>query len=141
MKILMSIVLLLSINLFAGLLTQGMAEYEKGNIKLASELYTKGCKKGNQYSCVELGKMHITGEGVQVNSQKARKIFSKACKKGYTGACFELGKIYYQGGNGVKQNKRQAKFAFGTACTYGHEKACDMYKRLDKLLDLRIIKK
>jgi len=141
MKILMSIGLLLSINLFAGLLTQGMNEYEKGNIKLASQLFTKGCENGNVYSCIELGKMYAVGEGVQLNNKKAKKLFSKACKKGYTGGCFNLGKIYYQGGNGIKQNKKLAKSAFGTACTYGHEQSCDMYKRLDNLLHLRIIKK
>jgi TPR repeat protein len=132
---------LFTINLFAGLLTQGMIEYKKGNLKSASELYTKGCKEKNVYSCIELGKMYVLGEGVQLNSKKAKKIFKKACKRGYTGGCFHLGKLYYQGGNGVKQNKKKAKSAFGSACTYGHEQSCDMYRKLDNLFDQRIIEK
>ena len=140
-KIIISIVILLSTNLFASLLSEGIAEYEKGNKKLASDFYIKGCKEKDVYSCIELGKLYITGEGIKANNRKAKKLFAKACTMGYTSGCYHLGRLYYQGGDGIKQNKKKAKAAFGSACTYGHDHACDMYRRLDNQLDLHIIER
>ena len=141
MKIIISIMILMSTNLFGSLLTKGLDAYKNGDKKLASEFYIKGCKNENVYSCIELGKLYVYGDGIKANSKKAKKLFKKACKKGYTGACYQLGRLYYQGGDGVKQNKRKAKAAFGSACTYGHDHACDMYRKLDNQLDLYIIEK
>jgi len=131
-KIIINIWVLLSLSLFASSLTQGDNQYKKGNYKLASELFAKGCKDKDEYSCIKLGLMYAKGEGVQLNIKKARNILRRACKKGHTSGCYELGMIYYQGLNGTKQNKKKAKLLFGTACNLGHERACEMYRRLNK---------
>ncbi|MBT3280545.1 MAG: sel1 repeat family protein [Campylobacteraceae bacterium] len=138
-KIIIGIGMLLSMNLFASF-DEGQIEYKKGNIKLASEHYTKGCKDGDPYSCIELGKLYASGKGIKLKTKKAKKIFTKYCKKGYTGSCYQLGVMHYLG-NGVEINKKKAKGAFGIACTYGHEQACTMYRKLDSQMDLHVIKK
>ena len=123
----MSIGLLVSINLFANFAGDGVEAYQKGNITLASELYTKDCKNGNMHACINLGILYATGNGVEQDNIKAKKLFVKACKKRYSKACFQLGVLYKQGRDGITQDKRRAKMFFAKSCDIGYERSCEQY--------------
>lgn len=131
-KLIISIGLLLSTNLFANIVDKGLDAYKKGNVKLASELYIEACDNENMLACTKLGILYFTGEGVKQNRKKAEKLFTTACKRRYAKACFRLGLLYKEGGDGIKTNKRKAKLSFGRACNIGSEKSCVQYHILDK---------
>ena len=122
--------LLLSTNLFANFYDEGLTEYKKGNMKLASQLYNKACDTGEMHGCIKLGLMHYEGIGVKQNHKKSIKLFFRACKKRYSEGCFRLGLIYKQGAKGIKQDKRKAKMAFGKACNIGQDRSCELYDML-----------
>ncbi len=130
-KIIMSIGLLLSANLFAGLVDDGLAQYNKGNKKEAIELYTKACDGGDMHSCINLGLLYGSGDGVKQDARKAKELFVEACKVRYSKGCFYLGVLYKQGADGVKQNKRRALMAFNRACTIGDQRGCDQFNLLN----------
>jgi len=131
-KIIMSIGLLLSINLSASLFDDGLAEYKKGNIKLASELYTEACDVGDKQACLNLGIMYFTGDGVEQDKIKAKELFTKTCKSRFAKGCFRLAIIYNQGCDGVKQDKLKAKLLFGKSCNIGYQRACEQFHILDE---------
>ena len=131
-KIIMSIGLLLSINLSANLFDDGLAEYKKGNIKLASELYTEACDGGDKQACLNLGIMYFTGDGVEQDKIKAKELFTKTCKSRFAKGCFRLAIIYNQGCDGVKQDKLKAKLLFGKSCNIGYQRACEQFHILDE---------
>lgn len=129
-RIIMSIVFLLNVTLSATLLTDGLAECKKGNMQRAAELYNEACDGGDKYACIELGVLHVNGDGVKKDRKKAKKLFTKSCKSRHSKACFYLGVLYKQGSEDIKQDKRRAKLLFGKACNIGYEKACEQYRLL-----------
>ncbi len=131
-KIIMSIGLLLIINLSANLLDDGLAEYEKGNKKLASELYTEACDTGDRQACLNLGILYFTGDGVEQDKMKAKNLFTKTCKSRFAKGCFRLGVLYNRGFDGLKQDQHKAKLLFGKSCNIGYERACEQFRMLDK---------
>ncbi len=131
----MSIGLLLSINLFADLVDDGLAEYKNGNSELAGEIYTKACAdgshNGSSNGCLNLGILYYTGNGVEKDKIKARKLFAKACKSNSSKGCLNLGLIYNRG-DGVKQDQLKAKYLFYKACEAGNMGGCEQYTILEK---------
>ena len=126
-KTVISMLLLLSLNLSATLVDDGLIEYKKGNAVKAGELYTKACKNGNMKGCIKLGVLYFTGDGVKENHKKAKKLFEKACKKHHSIACYHLGTIYKRGGNGIKRNFRKSRMFYAFACKIGLAKSCEQY--------------
>jgi TPR repeat protein len=126
-KIAISILLLLSLNLSANLVDDGLAEYEKGNASLASEFYTKACKNGDMKGCIKLAILYYTGDGVKENQIKATKLFKKACKQRFSEACYHLGTIYKRGANGIERNYKSSKIYYGLGCVMRHSNSCDQY--------------
>ncbi len=126
-KIVISILLLLNLNLSANFLDAGMKEYKKGNVTKASELYKKSCKNGNVKGCTKLGVLYFTGDGVKENHKKAKKLFVKGCKKRYSLACYHLGTIYKRGGDGIERNFRKSRMFYALGCKIGLDKSCDQY--------------
>jgi len=130
-KIIIIIGLLLSINLSANLFDDGLAEYEKGNVKLASELYTEACDTGDKEACLNLGILYFIGEGVEQDKIKAKDLFTKTCKNRFAKGCFRLAVLYNRGSDGVKQDKHKAKLLFGKSCNIGYQRACGQFHILD----------
>ena len=130
-KIIISIGLLLSVNLFADLVDEGLAQYNKGNKKEATELYTKACDSGNKHACIKLGLLYASGDGVNQDTRKAKKLFVEACKARYSKGCFNLGVLYKQGADGVKQDTRKAQMAFSRACYIGDQRGCEQFNLLN----------
>ncbi|MFA6137697.1 MAG: tetratricopeptide repeat protein [Sulfurimonas sp.] len=135
-KIIISIVLLLSVNLFAGLVEEGLAQYSSGNKKEAIVLYTKACDGGNMHACINLGLLYGSGDGVKQDTKKAKELFVEACKVRYSEGCFYLGILYKQGSDGVKQNKRRAQMAFDRACKIGYQRGCEQFDLLNSDMSL-----
>ncbi|MFA6197283.1 MAG: tetratricopeptide repeat protein [Sulfurimonas sp.] len=137
-KIIISIGLLLSVNLFASLFDDGLAQYANGNKKEAMELHTKACNDGNMHACIELGIQYASGDGVKQDTRKAKGFFVEACKARYSKGCYNLGVMYKQGADGVKQNKKRAEMAFSRACYIGDERGCEQFNLLDSKMSQKL---
>jgi len=145
-KIIISILLLLSLNLSADFVViNGKIKSSKST----SEYYAKACEKGDRNRCVDLGLLYITGNGVQEDHKKAEELFTIACKKKHSKACYHLGSMYKRGSNGIKKrdskewyhlgsadesssngikkNLKKSKMFYALGCMYGHTQSCDQY--------------
>ena len=109
-------VLLLSISIF-------------GNDQLKQN--TKSCEEGKLFSCIDLGIMYFTSDGVAEDLKKSEELFTEACKGRVAKGCFYLGYLYKRGGDGVKKDKLKAKLAFGRACNIGSERSCIQFRKLE----------
>ncbi|WP_455757364.1 tetratricopeptide repeat protein [Sulfurimonas sp.] len=98
---------------------------------LANQKYEQDCKNGKMLSCVELGILYYTGDGIKKDIKKSKKLFKKACKNRISRACGYLGYVYLRGGDGVKINKRKAMLAFSKGCDISeHDTYCFKYYEL-----------
>jgi len=97
----------------------------------ANQKYKQDCKDGKMLSCVELGILYYTGDGVKKDIKKSKKLFEKACKKRISRGCGYLGYVYLRGGDGVKVDKRKAMLAFSKGCDISeHDTYCFKYYEL-----------
>jgi len=126
-KIMISVLLLLSLNLSANLVDDGLIAYKKGDLTGASELYAKACKKQNMEGCVKLGILYFTGDGVEENPKKAKKLFIKACKAGYPEGCYQLGTLYKRGAKDIERNFKKSRFYYAHGCRLRLAKSCAQY--------------
>lgn len=97
----------------------------------ANQKYQQLCNDGQMQSCVDLGMLYYTGEGVKQDIKKSQKLFKKACKNRVARGCYYLGFGFLRGGEGIKKSKRKAMLAFGRACNFGSERSCIQYRRLE----------
>jgi len=97
----------------------------------ANQKYKQDCKDEKMLSCVELGILYYTGDGVKKDIKKSKKLFEKACKKRISRGCGYLGYVYLRGGDGVKVDKRKAMLAFSKGCDISeHDTYCFKYYEL-----------
>ncbi|MEN8303207.1 MAG: sel1 repeat family protein [Campylobacterota bacterium] len=97
----------------------------------ANQKLKQECKDERMSSCLELGILYYTGDGVKKDIKKSRKLFYKACKKRISKACGYLGYVYLRGGDGVKVDKRKAMLAFSKGCDISeHDAYCFKYYEL-----------
>ena len=97
----------------------------------ANQKYKQECKDGKMLSCVELGILYYTGEGVKKDIKKSRKLFNKACRNRISRGCGYLGYIYLRGGDGIEIDKRKAMLAFSKGCDISeHDSYCFKYYEL-----------
>ena len=127
-KIMISLLLLLSLNLSANYTEEGNAAYKDGNATQASKLYRKACKNGNMQGCTKLGVLYFIGDGLKQNHKKAKKLFVKACKKHYSKACYQLGTIYKRGADGIERDTRRSRMFYALTCKLGFMPGCDQYE-------------
>ena len=126
-RIMIAMLLLLSVNLSANFVDEGKKAYNEGNATIASQFYTKACKKKNMEGCVRLGILYFTGDGVEEKHKKAKKLFIKACKAMYPQGCYQLGTMYKRGGNGIERNFKKSRFYYAHGCKLRFEKSCVQY--------------
>jgi len=91
----------------------------------------QSCKSGNLSSCIDLGVIYFTAEGVEEDLKKSEILFKRACKGRIAKGCYYLGYIYKRGGKGVAKDKLKAKLAFGRACNIGSERSCVQFRSLE----------
>ena len=59
----------------------------------ALSLLQLACDEGERRACLELGRMHETGEGVPVDLDRAAELYDASCAIGWVGGCWELGRL------------------------------------------------
>ncbi|PAF42956.1 sel1 repeat family protein [Helicobacter sp. 11S03491-1] len=52
-----------------------------------SQTWDQECKQGNLASCVNLGYLYQSAQGVPKDLAQAKSLYKKACDNGYTPAC------------------------------------------------------
>ena len=129
-KITIQILILLSLNLSANSVDDGMKAYRDGNATKASHYFKEACKKKNMQGCVKLGILYFTGDGVTKNPKKSKKLFIKACKAMYPHGCYHLGVLYMRGADGIERNFKKARFYYAHGCRLRYEKSCVQYNRI-----------
>ena len=97
---------------------------------LANQQYKQDCKSGKMQSCIELGMLYYTGDGIKQNIKKSQKLFKKACKNRVSRGCHYLGYGFLRGGEGIEKSKRKAMLAFARGCNMGNELSCAQFRML-----------
>jgi TPR repeat protein len=135
-KIIISMLLLLSLNLSAGfVVNNGILEYQKDDLISKSEFYTKACENGNMNRCVDLGVLYFAGTGVQENHKKAEELFTIACNNKHSKACCHLGTIYKRGSKGITKNLKKSKMFYAKGCMHGYAQSCDQFDLIKEKTD------
>lgn len=92
----------------------GVAQHERGDIKMAIVFFEQGAEKGDPKSIFALGTYYYFGEGVVKDYAKAKSLFESSSEKGETGADTMLGLMYLKG-EGVSPDIGRAKEYFSKA--------------------------
>ncbi|KAA0259379.1 sel1 repeat family protein [Deferribacter autotrophicus] len=92
----------------------------KDNLMLVTKMffdsYTKNCKEGDGYACLNLAMMYEKGNIiVKKDVKKALEFGEKSCNLGYGKGCGFLGYKYFFGKN-VKQDMKKALKYYDKAC-------------------------
>ncbi len=98
-------------------------DHFNGEIFNAFDLFIKGCKVGNGFSCFALGYFYSEGIGVDADKAKALTLYNKACEDGNMNGCNHLGLLYVQD-TGVGVDKAKAFTLFNRACNGGDTMGC-----------------
>jgi TPR repeat protein len=86
-KILTIFFLIISANLSADLVADGMAAHYEGDYTKANNLYTQSCDQKDAKGCLALGSLYALGHGVERDIETAKKLFRKACEGGNQRGC------------------------------------------------------
>lgn len=119
--------------LFSDEYNRAMRAYEKGDIKTATNIFSRLAKQGKTEAKTAMGLKYDKGLGVPQNYRKAVKLFSQAAHRNDPIAQYHLG-IKYVNGHGVKQNSVEAYIWFAIAFNNGNELAADPLRVLNHSL-------
>ena len=114
---------LIALSLYGDSFKDVFAEYNKGNLVKAVELYKKSCDGGYARGCGVLGLMYANGEGVKQDAYKAVELYKKSCDGGFAMGCFSLG-FMYANGYGIKQDNLKAVELYKKACDSSEAIGC-----------------
>jgi len=126
-KIVIGMLLLIHLNLFAGLVDEGVTAYNKGDVVSANKLYLQACKDGSSRGCLKSGLLYYIGTDVKQDIVKAKKLFVRACKRSNPEACYYVGLIYKRGEGGIERDYKKARTYFAAACKRNLTKSCKQY--------------
>ena len=116
--------LLLGVNVYAGLIEDGVAQARKGNNSEALKLFEQSCVASKTaQGCFYAGQAYAKGTVVPKDIGKAFDFFSKSCDLGYPSGCMTLGSAYYYGRD-VKKDYDKAQVLFQKACYVGDKNGC-----------------
>ena len=100
------------------------AEYQKGNIEKARELYEKACNKGNAQSCTIMGNMYIIGDSNLTRDYTKAVIFlTKACDGDDAEGCSLMGTLHLNG-QGVEKNVSKSVQLYQKSCDKENPISC-----------------
>ena len=91
----------------------------------ALEVGEKECAAGDVYSCVAVGHLYYTGNGVDVSHERAAKYFDFGCAGGDAKSCVAVG-LQYLIGEGVTPDKTRAAQLLEQACALKSEAGCKL---------------
>lgn len=77
-------------------------EWDKGNLKIAFELFLEGAEAGHEGSQNSLGVFYECGLGIKKNSKKALHWYKKAAKNGSSLAMANIADFYFKQGNSAR---------------------------------------
>ena len=116
--------LLLGVNIYAGLIEDGIAEAKKGRNVEALKLFEQSCVEiKTAQGCFFSGQAYAKGTIVTKDIDKAFDFFIKSCDLGYTSGCMIVGSSYYYARD-VKRDYNKAQKIFKTACKQGDSNGC-----------------
>jgi len=121
------LILLLSINIYADVISDAYAEVGKGNYKEARDIFRKACENENAQGCINLGLMYKTGADVKIDYLKAVSLWEKACAMNNANGCIRVAFMYSKSKK-IPINKIKAKKFFKKACSLGDSLGCEMNK-------------
>jgi len=124
-KFLLGLCLVFGVNLYADLVSDGIAEYNEKNYKEAIELWKQSCDTGNMAGCNNLAFMYANGKGVHFDEQRASELYALTCDAGDSTACSNLGAIYENGVGKVRQNFVKATRLYNKSCKAGNNMGCN----------------
>ena len=124
MKQLLSIILLglISINVLANDLDEGLHAAQSGNYEKALPLLNNAAKQKNSMANVVLGLMYKNGKGVKQNPKEAYKYFLKAAQLNDADGQFNLANMY-EFGLGIDKDEKEAKNWYQQSATQGYADA------------------
>ena len=111
MKKIMSLLLVLSVFVYANSYDEALKEFNKKNYTKALQLLHKAEKNGNKSAFYSLGYMYYYGYGTKKDYTEALKWFLKASKKGSIKSFEYLGYMYGSG-QGVDVNDKKAVYYY-----------------------------
>eukprot|EP01032_Pedospumella_encystans_P015894 gene15894-18155_t len=125
-----------------------------GEHKRAAEIYKNNCEN-NKYgpSCFNLGRYHLSGQGVEQNDAKALDYLDRGCKSNLYPACYFQAMLLYDGmlpAGSVVQSKasiellpasKEAKVPLSAPTVPGSTASSSVQKKSDKPLALKIFEK
>lgn len=120
--------LIISANIFADDVTDGMNALSEQNYTKANMHFSKACSVENgrwsSFGCDALAGAYEFGFGTPKNMTKAVEFYTKACNLGSPKACESLGRIYVHGEEEIQKDfVNGAKFST-KACDGGSLKGC-----------------
>jgi len=89
-------------------------EWDKGNLKIAFELFLENAKAGDESSQNSLGIFYESGYGIRKNAKKALYWYKRAVKTGSEAGMFNIALYYFKKGNPAR-----AKFWYKKAIKSG----------------------
>lgn len=94
------------------------------NHSKAAEILAKNCDGKNNYaaSCFKLGRLYLTGKGVEQNDALALQRFEKACALGLVPACSHVASMLMEAGvDGKPKDAPRALTLLESACASGED--------------------
>ena len=89
--VILTVVLALSGNAWAGPYEDGLAAFQRGDYSTALTEYRKAAEKGDVRAQMNLGTMYDNGQGVSQDYRQAVKWYGRAAEQGNATAQFNLG--------------------------------------------------
>lgn len=123
MKKIFVVLCVLSVGLYANLVTYGISESKKGNYRKAITALKKACDEGDDEGCKFLGVLYVAGNIKIQDKDKARYFFNKACDMGNSDSCFNLAEIYRHG-DGIHKDLNRATSLYAKSCNGNVAVAC-----------------
>lgn len=124
-KIILGFCLIIGVNVYADLVSDGIEEYNKNNYTHAIELWNKACTDGSVAGCNNLAFMYANGRGVHFDEKRASELYTLTCDAGDSTACSNLGAIYENGVGKVRQNFVKASRLYAKSCDAGNIMGCN----------------
>jgi TPR repeat protein len=98
----------------------------------AVRIYRQAAEAGDPRGQLELGRMYLSGEGVEQDPMAARNWFEMANAQGHVPATIQIAYAYLNGAMGYPQDYAQARVLFQQALDAGFEQAQSGLDALDR---------
>lgn len=108
------------------LFNQGLTYYKLNNLKESFKSFSRSAKSGNADAQLNLGYLHLNGEGTPKNFKKAFELFKKSASRNNAIAQYNVG-IMLIGGIGTHINMQEAAIWIRKSFLNGHTYAKEIW--------------